>query len=195
IMKYLIAIFAFTLFLITSCSKKPIESKVDAENVFFFRTPDSLFENEHNYRLFEEARDYYAIGDYNKSLKVMLELERLEPNNGIVLDVLGTTYIGLKDYTSAEKYYRKALELNPDSYNSMFNLSTMYINQKDYRKAYEIIESLSDVERIEELDVLYYLQKAVILYYLKECENALKSCEIAMILTDKKEYIERAENY
>ena len=59
---------------------------------------------------------------------------KLSPNNGNVLNNLGTVYDAMKEYHIAEKMYRKALKVDPQSALIRKNLGTNLLGQHKYRR-------------------------------------------------------------
>jgi len=92
-------------------------------------------------------------GDINSALKLLLNLERLEPNNLDVLLSVATCYSQLKQNNLAIKYFKKAFDSSSGDEKAeiAIDLAMEYENKDDYKSAIEILTiavkegSLSDL--------------------------------------------------
>ncbi|WP_106794934.1 tetratricopeptide repeat protein [Aquimarina sp. Aq78] len=66
--------------------------------------------------------NYYKLMEYNKCIKVSMELLELEPNSVVAYNNICSSYAALKKYNEAIKACEKALEIDPDYQLAINNL-------------------------------------------------------------------------
>ncbi|MBK8141784.1 MAG: hypothetical protein IPK57_12830 [Chitinophagaceae bacterium] len=87
----------------------------------------------------------YNIGlqpTVEKSLQLLEESEKLEPNAAYTLYALGTHYFFVYDYEKAFEKLQKYLDLRPNNFWARFSLGQLYMKLKEYNKAAKIFEDL-----------------------------------------------------
>lgn len=172
------------IFVTISCSEKKeekpiinLEQNTDKKNIIYQDTPEQYFANPDNYKIFKESESLHTQGNYNESLKKLLELEKSEKDNELVLGSLGIVYMDLKQYELSEQKLKKAIDIKPDFINNWFNLATLYERMKNYEGADMTMQRVEKLEKTEQEEFLYYIQRAFLNYKLNNCEKALEFCE------------------
>lgn len=74
---------------------------------------------------------YLNKKDFDKALKAIDALEKKEPNNPLVYNLRGATYMAKQDPGAARKAFEKALSLNPGYYPSAANLAQIDLRDKN----------------------------------------------------------------
>jgi len=85
---------------------------------------------------------FYLQGNYTQALKVLLEAERLHPDDAELHNDLGLVYRAKEKYDLAIVHFKKALAINPGYAQAKNNLGWVYLDQKKWDKAIPIFEEL-----------------------------------------------------
>ncbi|WCM41639.1 tetratricopeptide repeat protein [Flavobacterium sp. CBA20B-1] len=172
------------MFIMFSCSGDKKESQIidikkntSKRNIIYQDTPEKYFKTSDNYKIFKESESLHIQGNYNEALKKLLELEKSEKENELVLGSLGIVYMDLKRYELSENKLEKAIKINPDFINNLFNLATLYERLKNYEDADMTMQKAENLKKTEQEEFLYYMQRAFLNYKLNNCDKALKFCE------------------
>lgn len=174
-----------------SCnSNKEISDIEIKDRTIYQSTSDSLFRNMNNYQLYEKSKELNFQKKHQKGLEILLELEKSEPENKLVLEGLGITYSYLNNFSLSEEYFKKVIAVDSLFFNGYINLSTLYINKKDYELAYQTIMRASNIEKTEMEEVFYIMQQANLNHFLGNCEEALTLCNMAMNLINDRDVID-----
>lgn len=146
-------------------------------NIIYQDTPEKYFKTSDNYKIFKESENLHTQGNYNEALKKLLELERSENENELILGSLGIVYMDLEQYELSEQKLKKAINIKPDFINNWFNLATLYERMKNYEDADMTMQKAENLKKTEQEEFLYYIQRAFLNYKLNNCDKALKFCE------------------
>ena len=182
------------LFIGLSCVDRKKEDKIFSNNTYYFDTSKSLFKNDENAKLFEKSKELHLKGAYDKCLEILLDLEKSEPENKLVLGSLGISYLGLKEYDTSEKYLKKAIRLDSEFFNNWINLSKLYIATKKYELADKILLEIVDLKKTEEEEWFCLMQRATVNYHLGNCYEALAFCEDAIKISKEEWFLDSAKN-
>ncbi|MBI9091473.1 MAG: tetratricopeptide repeat protein [Desulfobacterium sp.] len=74
-------------------------------------------------------------GNFTAALKVLLDAEKVIPNDPFLHNDLGVAYMGKERFDLAELHFKKAVALKSDYIPARNNLGTAYLKQKKYDKA------------------------------------------------------------
>lgn len=114
---------------------------------------------------------------YGESLKLLLKINSLQPNQHYTNKMIARCYYKLKDFKSARDYFEKALSIEKYDYKIYTYFGDMYFEEKQYDKArlnyYMATQIAKDSRSIE------YLKEGEAYEKLKKYKKALKSCRIA----------------
>lgn len=96
-----------------------------------------------------------------KSIDLLEQSVKLEPNAAYTLEALGVRYTYMYDFDKANKAFQKYLDLRPNDFYARFTLGVTYTSLKQYDKAEIIFESLQkEYPAITDLDIrladIYY---------------------------------------
>ena len=80
--------------------------------------------------------------DIEKSVTLLEESEKLEPNAAYTVSALGTRYFFIYEYEKAFIKFQKYLDLRPNDFNSKYSLGLLYMKLKQYEKATDIFRIL-----------------------------------------------------
>ena len=109
--------------------------------------------------LFNLAKSFYFLTDYENSKKYLLMNIEVDKNQDQSLKMLGDIYRKERNIEDAITYYKKAISVNSNYYKAYYSLATLYINtnpddskaylknvisiKPDYSKAYETLGILN----------------------------------------------------
>lgn len=82
----------------------------------------------------------YSRGKYEKSTARYQKLLARDPDNVLLLNNLGATYIATKQYDKALELFRRAIEINPNYKPAWNSLGVAYLHLKEYGNAKEALE-------------------------------------------------------
>ena len=77
-----------------------------------------------------------------KSVSLLEESEKLEPNASYTQIILGEQYLFLYDYEKAFAKFQKYIELHPKDYYAKYSLATVYLKMKQFDKSEAILKEL-----------------------------------------------------
>ncbi len=96
--------------------------------------------------LFELGAVYHEMGDFEKSEKTLLDALRVDPNNALILNYLGYSWLEReKNVDQAFEMVKKANESMPDDPHIMDSLALGYYYKKEYQKALALAERATDM--------------------------------------------------
>jgi uncharacterized caspase-like protein/Tfp pilus assembly protein PilF len=87
----------------------------------------------------------YNIGlkpQVEKSIQLLEESEKLEPNVSYTLSALGTRYIFVYEYDKAFQSFQKFLDLRPKDFYAKYSLALLFTKLKQYDKAIDLLKKL-----------------------------------------------------
>jgi tetratricopeptide (TPR) repeat protein len=124
---------------------QPLSEGVDMKKIYFIMlfllsSPFILSAQEEYLSELNKAKQFYDLGDFSISLKILLDLEKKQVKDKEVYYYTGRNYFDLSDYNNAEKYFKKALDLDPDYLDPYLGLSNIKINQNKPDQALEFVE-------------------------------------------------------
>ncbi len=103
-------------------------------------------------KLFEQARELYQDGEYQKSLELVRKIEIMEPGR-VVFDgenlhnLKGSCFTALRYFQHGRKAFRDALEAQPENFDMHYNLAEMDFLQEHFQAAAEKFSALKEFER------------------------------------------------
>ncbi|MBN1949501.1 MAG: tetratricopeptide repeat protein [Candidatus Cloacimonetes bacterium] len=92
------------------------------------------------------AYAYNLLGNEEKTIETFIEVARLDPQDELVRQKLGTTFFEKEDFETAAKWFESASLVNPANPNNYYNLAITYNQLKDSEKSYE------NYQKVVELD-------------------------------------------
>ena len=155
--------------------------------------------------LFNLAKSFYFLTDYENSKKYLLINIKANENQDQSLKMLGDIYRKERNTDEAILYYKKAISVNSDYYKAYYSLATLYMNtnpnesksylkkvisiKPDYSKAYETLgilniqlgentEALENLLLVSELDSKSYKCNYLIADIYNQEAAPLKSKEL-----------------
>ncbi len=87
----------------------------------------------------------YNIGlqpDVERSISLLEESERLEPNAAYTVSALGTRYFFIYEYDKAFAEFQKYLDLRPNDFYSKYSMALLYKKLKQFDKSEELYKKL-----------------------------------------------------
>jgi tetratricopeptide (TPR) repeat protein len=94
--------------------------------------------DERTRRLLQRGREHYAINDYEKAERCLVQLVRDEQPFADVYHMLGVIYAHKGQSKKAQAMFEEALELNPGYTEAAINLAVTYNEQGQYKQAREV---------------------------------------------------------
>lgn len=82
---------------------------------------------------------------YREALTALKKVEKAQPKNADVKNLLGFTSRKLKNYTAASSYYKSALKLNPKHLGALEYQGELYITQKKISMAKQNLAKLKSL--------------------------------------------------
>lgn len=92
------------------------------------------------------AYAYNLKSDEEKTIETFIEVARLDPQDELVRQKLGTTFFEKEDFETAAQWFEAAALVNPANPNNYYNLAITYNQLKDSEKSYE------NYQKVVELD-------------------------------------------
>ena len=111
----------------------------EIEHFYLQKHPENLLDL--NSKL-ESLYQSYDNGDYLSTIEKAKKLIKFYPNNYLIHNLLGASYVEIFDFENAEKNYLKAIKINPVGYSALNNLGVMYKKNNNYDKAINIFKGL-----------------------------------------------------
>lgn len=148
---------------------------------------------------FELAKTFAENGQYGKSLSLLDDLLKKEPDNTVFLGLKG--YILQKTGKTAEARtcIERVLVLSPYSKDALFNLGVIEYGAKEYKKAYDAWASLIEIDP-KDSEATLLLAKAAFKadmadtgFQLLESYSALKPDDLSGLRMQAKQRYERRE--
>lgn len=99
------------------------------------------------------SRNYMLLGKFNRAVETAAEAVRLEPNNIVYRENLGTIYFNLSQIDLAISEYEKVVQIDSNYSAGLFSLARLYQVSKP-QKALDIYEKMLDRNN-EQLEVLF----------------------------------------
>lgn len=89
---------------------------------------------------FYEAEKLRDSRNFNKAIKLFLDILEKKPNFLPALNNIANCYFQLNKFDLAEKYYLKFLKINSENLVIINNLSLLYLKTKNFKKALSVLE-------------------------------------------------------
>lgn len=162
-----------------ACNDSVINNESKNENIIVHHTNPSI-KDKRCIQIFDSSRAYAEIGDYKTALRLLHKCNEIEPNNGLILNALGTTYFGTGDSTSAIKYYFAAIgadSLTDEAYAGVGTLLQMQGKPKEAIDILKIGYSKSNSDQFTYYNICLTLAGAY--YNLDSCAQTKKYLAIA----------------
>ena len=114
---------------------------------------------------------------YDESLKLLMKIDSLQPNQHYTNKMIARCYYKLKDFKSARDYFEKALSIEKNDYKIYTYFGDMYFDEEQYDKArlnyYMATQTAKDSRSVE------YLKEGEAYEKLKKYKKALNSYRIS----------------
>ena len=120
----------------------------------------------------QRGRFNVALIEYEKGLEK-------EPNNHVILNKVGKTYIALGKFREAEESFKKSLQVNPNYEPTYTNLATLYFTQERLELA---LENYQESNQINPFNPIIHKHMGLIHYRLGEEAKAKREWKIAQRL-------------
>lgn len=103
-----------------------------------------------------EAEMYLKKGKFTQAITALDEIIQTNPQNVIVLNLLGRVYLSARKFQEAESFFTKALDVNANGAETNLGLSITYLFNGNHEKAkpFALIASRSEATRIDALNIL-----------------------------------------
>lgn len=111
-----------------------------------FGQKGKLSANPHAQRLFLEAQDSFAIGNYKAAARLNCKAVSLDTNFIAAYDNAGLAYRFMNNLDSAEFFYLKSFEKEPSNSIAAQNLAVVSEFRKDYSRAMLLYTIVSQME-------------------------------------------------
>ncbi|EDY22221.1 hypothetical protein CfE428DRAFT_0346 [Chthoniobacter flavus Ellin428] len=141
------------------------------------------------------AEFLWETGDHNRAVKTWQEAEKIDPNNGVVLDHLGGNAVAVGEVKQAAEYYARAIHSAPDKADYHFSYANVvFLFRHDLHDAAhpdsdsriaEALQHFAEAVRLQPLNAEYARAFAETFYSLPQpdWQAALKAwqhlCEIS----------------
>ncbi len=125
---------------------------------------------------------YQKIGKIEKSIDLMNEALKLNPNNPNFLNNLGTCFFMLHKFSEAEKYFKKGLEIDSKHLHILNNLGNL---KRETNKTEESIEYYQKVLDIQTDAVATLFNLVGVYRVLNQKENSKLYCKKILKLNKK----------
>ena len=102
-------------------------------------------------RMIAEAISAYKQEDFPKALKLLNEVDAIQPGTLAALNLRGAIKLDQGDIKEAGKLFQEAHEKDPAFYPAKYNLAEIPFQEKDYDKAREMFEKLLRENPADEL--------------------------------------------
>jgi lipopolysaccharide biosynthesis regulator YciM len=103
------------------------------------------------------AQSYFKNGEYEKSIEIYLELLKSKDNTNYrdILFLLGKTYFKAGFLERAKQIFLEILKNNPRTPQALNGLLLVYEYMRDYSSAFEVLESLNELNKNISVDDVY----------------------------------------
>lgn len=161
------------IFLLGTPTAKSLEGMLSPKTAYAEESVDALV---------KEGGEAMLSRDFPKAEKLYLSVLKIEPNNFIALNNLGTIYSNQNRLEEAEKVLKVAIRIKPDNADTYKTLGHVYQKETDYKKAIEIYE---DGLKKDQNEFSFY-------YGLGICYKELNNYQVAIKMFE--EYLIKYEN-
>ncbi len=106
--------------------------------------------------LYDLGMSAYYAKNYSEAIARLYRAAKVAPNEPMIWNALGITYMEVEEYKKAEEAFKRALKASPNNPESKMNLGILYLRMKDYRRAIKFLkEALSD-ETFDKKHIAFY---------------------------------------
>jgi tetratricopeptide (TPR) repeat protein len=122
---------------------------------------------------------YYSIGKYSKAAEIFYKLHEENPDNKVVLNLCGTTYLKLNQPELASPFFKRLVSIDPDNIDAWINLthlSNMTMNNTE--SLYYATQALS----LNPKEAILHSNLGAALQHFHRYKEALMCFETALIL-------------
>ncbi len=138
------------------------------------------------------ASNYACLDNYNASLKVVLPLLSKYPDNPVVLNFVGYSYVELGTHLDlAEKLLKKAIKKTPEDPYILDSLAWLYYKKKNLEKALFYIKKC--LKNLKEPEATIYEHAGFIYYQLGQTKKACKLFKKALKAALHKKEIQKIQ--
>ncbi len=99
-----------------------------------------------NQAVFNLARTKIETKDYRRALKLLNSLRESDPENIMVLEMVGYTYYRMEAFADAVAVYLQILDINPYNKKALYNISVLEVEQGHTSAARMYLEKLQQLE-------------------------------------------------
>ena len=121
--------------------------------------------------IFNKAKKLHVSGNINDAKKLYLELIKIDGDNFLFQNLLGTTLLQLKKYDEAIKHFDISIKLNPNFAASFGNKGIAHAEKGQYQEA---INNYDKAINLKEKNFDAYLNKGIALKNIYKYNDALK---------------------
>lgn len=107
-----------------------------------------------NQAVFNLARTRLETGDYEDALQLLSDLEVQDPENLLVLEMIGYTWYQMGQADRAARYYRMVLDIHSVNRRALYNICQLEKQKKNWGIARYYLEQLMSLEDKPEYRVL-----------------------------------------
>ena len=119
------------------------------------------------------AQDAVASGDFKRAFNLFLELQKLAPKRGDVCFYFGSALLSVEEFDSAITQLSNACQLLPTQHEPLFKMAD----------AFEMVNSVSDVETVINFALTQFPKNAVVIYraanFYREVGQLIKADKLA----------------
>ena len=166
--KLIITSIVFVLFGCKKDSKLIIEKPSGDASIYFREgiveqgLMDSL-----SFTFFDKGAMQYLKGNYKKAKEFYKKANEIQPDNILILNVLGNVEADLDNYDRSVHYFQRSIELDSLDTNTYLNFGTAYNKLKDFDNSIAILKKGLSIETNERFIGFFYYNLANS-YYKKD---------------------------
>jgi tetratricopeptide (TPR) repeat protein len=153
---------------IKNISQQNVKNNPDdiMENFRFAIAMANLGEINESYHNFEELREKFSIDEFNRSVKIYLELLKNDEDNLLLLNYAAFYSVINNNYKEGEFYFEKIKSIDPENVWIQNYLATIYLELEKYDRAEKLLHNANKIYDNEYshflLAILYYKQGRIL---------------------------------
>jgi predicted Zn-dependent protease len=185
--------------ILCSCTSNKVDNEVTKYSVFL-KKDNPWFKDSLDALAFDSALDECQSQNFDRAQVILDRLNKMEPNNPLVLNAFGNILVTKMKPDSAIGYFEQSLKVDSTMLATYANYGLALYQAKRYDDALSIYYRAIRLKRISDSGALPVLYTNIALYYdrFENCDSAEKYIQIAEGLSivarnDVKEKIEDAE--
>ncbi|WP_457601450.1 SPOR domain-containing protein [Hydrogenivirga sp.] len=106
--------------------------------------------------LYDLGMSAYYAKNYSEAIARLYRAAKVAPDEPLIWNALGLTYMEVEEYKKAEEAFKKALSSHPNNSESKMNLGILYLRMKDYQKAIKFLEEALSDETFDKKHIAFY---------------------------------------